>query len=205
MAGRACGPAKWSACYADGVLDPREISPDTIRPILRVEYERMVQMGLFADEHVELLEGVIVRMSPHGPDHDDAVTRLTRRLVQALGDRAEVRPQCAFATADSEPEPDVAVVPPGPYHAAHPSQAILVIEVARSSLAKDRGPKARIYAAAGVPEYWVVNLEERQLEIHRDAREGTYTRIEILRAGQTVRLDAFPDVELDVAFVFGGA
>lgn len=163
----------------------------------------MLEIGLFSDEHVELLEGAIVQMSPHGPDHDDTVTRLTKRLILGLGDRADVRPQCAFATSDSEPEPDIAVVPSGSYRTQHPSEAFLVVEVARSSLAKDRGPKARIYAAAAVPEYWIVNIPERQIEVHRDARDGKFTRIEILREGQTLRLSAFPDVELDVSFVLG--
>lgn len=163
----------------------------------------MVALGLFEDEHVEMLEGAIIRMIPHGPDHDDAVTRLTKLLVTALEDRAEVRPQCTFVTDDSEPEPDIAVVPPGRYRDAHPERAFLVIEVAGSSLAKDRGPKARIYARAGVPEYWIVNLSERQLEVHLDVHEGTYSRIQVLREGQRVRPEAFPDVELDVAGILG--
>lgn len=162
----------------------------------------MVEMGLFRDEHVELLEGAIVHMSPHGPDHDDTVTRLNKVLVRALGDRADVRPQCAFGTEDSEPEPDLAVVAPRSYRDAHPERAFLIIEVSGSSLNKDRGPKARIYASAGVREYWVVNLEARQLEVHRDPRDGSYSRIDILRAGQRVALSEFPDVEIDVESLF---
>lgn len=184
------------------VLDLREIPPETIRPIRRAEYDRMVALGLIEDEHVELLEGVIVRMSPHGPDHDDAVTRLNRWLVRALGDRADVRPQCALGIADSAPEPDLAVVPRRSYRGGHPDVAHLVVEVAGSSLAKDRGPKARIYAAAGIPEYWIVNLEDRQVEIHRDIRDGEYTRIDILREGHRAQALHFADVAIDVGDIF---
>ena len=170
------------------------------RPIKRVEYEKMVAMGLFGDERVELLYGVIVEMPPKGPPHDSAIQRLTKRLVAAIGDRADVRVQSAFAASDgSEPEPDLAIVPAGGYREKHPDQAFLVIEVADSSLAIDRGTKAQLYAESGVPEYWVVNVRDAIVEVHTEIVRGVYTHVTPYRAGARVALSTFPDVVLEVA------
>ena len=91
------------------------LATERLRPLRRVEYERLAQEGFFDDdERVELLEGVIVQMSPRGTRHDAAIERLNRLFVLALVDRAVVRPRCAYAASDiSEPEPDLAIVPPG--------------------------------------------------------------------------------------------
>lgn len=184
------------------VLDPLEIVPETPRAITRPEYERMVEIGLFENERVELLYGVIVSMSPHGPEHDAVLDRLTGILVRMLADRARVRIQSGFAASDgSEPEPDVAVVPPGGYDDTHPTVASLIIEVAKSSLAKDRGPKARLYAESGVEEYWVVNLVAQAIEVHVSPRGGIYQTTRSYERGETVRLRHFPDVEIDVATI----
>src|ERR1043165_617725 len=99
----------------------------------------MAEIGLFDDERVELVRGVIIAMSPIYPPHASPVDRLTEILVRALAGRARVRiQQPLLATDESEPEPDVAVVPLGDYTATHPDRALLVIEVADSSLRKDR-------------------------------------------------------------------
>jgi Uma2 family endonuclease len=172
------------------------------RLIKRVEYEKMIAVGVFGDERVELLYGVIVEMPPKGPPHDSAIQRLTKRLVAAIGERADVRVQSAFAASDgSEPEPDVAIVPTGSYREAHPDQALLVIEVADSSLAIDRGTKAQLYAESGVPEYWVVNVRDAIIEVHTDIVRGAYTHVKPYRAGDHVALVSFPDIELAVADV----
>jgi Uma2 family endonuclease len=172
------------------------------RPLRRTEYERLVELGVFEGERIELLYGVLVRMSPHGPPHDSAIQRLTRLFVQSLSDRAEVRIQSAFAASDgSEPEPDVAVVPLGDYVEAHPSAALLVVEVAVSSLETDRELKARLYAECGVPEYWVVNVIDRLIEVRTDIISGTYTRMTPYAPGQSLRLLRFPDVEIHVSDV----
>lgn len=122
------------------VLELSEIAPETPRLLTRAEYERLIETGLFEDERVELLEGVLIRMSPHRPEHDSAIEYLTELLVRQLAQRARVRVRSGYAASDSsQPEPDLAVVPTGNYGAAHPSEALLIIEVAKSSLAKDRG------------------------------------------------------------------
>lgn len=173
-----------------------------MRLIRREEFEKMVELGLFRDERVELLYGVITSMSPKGPPHDSAIERLTERLVPALVGRANVRIQCAFAASDgSEPEPDIAIVPRGDYRSAHPTEAFVVIEVADSSLATDRGIKARLYAESGVEEYWVVNVKDEIVEVYGDIVSGVYTRVLPHRKGSRIALTRFPDVEIAVADV----
>lgn len=164
----------------------------------------MVALGLFEDERVELLRGVIVAMAPNDPPHASPVQRLTKRLVLALGDRAEVRVQLPIiAVDDSEPEPDLAVVPPGDYALGHPDRAYLVIEVADSSLRKDRLLKGPLYAASGFEEYWIVNVPEQVVEIHRGPSAGGWSRVTRHGRDETVGVEAFPDVALAVATFVG--
>lgn len=159
----------------------------------------MVELGLFEGERVELLYGVIVRMSPKGAPHDSAIDRLNERLVVALAGRATVRIQNAFAASDgSEPEPDVAVVPRAEYRKEHPSQAFLIIEVADSSLETDRGTKARLYAECGVEEYWIVNVRDGLVEVQSEIVRGSYARVIPYRAGSSIRLAHFADIEIAV-------
>ena len=178
-------------------LDP--LAPDRIRPLQRVEYERIVEVGLFEGERVELLRGALVSMGPQGAGHAEVVTRLTEALVVALRGRARVRTQCPFAASDdSEPEPDVAVVPVADHSRAHPAAAHLVVEVAQTSLRKDRLIKAGIYAANGVPEYWVVDLEGRRIEVHTEPADGRYREVVAQACGCAIALTAFPDVRVTV-------
>ena len=171
-----------------------------MRLIRRAEYEKMVELGFFRDERVELLYGVITSMSPKGPPHDSAIERLNERLVQALAGRATVRIQSAFAASDgSEPEPDIAIVPRGDYRSAHPTKALVVIEVADSSLATDRGVKATLYAESDVEEYWVVNVRDGIIEVYGDIVRGAYARVIPYRAGSKIALGRFPDIEISVA------
>lgn len=198
------GPA--TRRYPDVVLDLERLPADSLRPISRRDYERMVAAGLFAGERLELLHGLLLRMSPIGPAHSDAVRRLTRRFMLALGERAVVSPQCPFVAGDeSVPEPDLALLPPGDYATAHPDRALLLVEVADSSLERDRGLKAALYAQAGVPEYWVVNLPDRTLGVYRDPRAGAYADVSTRRPGERVAPIAFPDLEVDVSEVVGEA
>lgn len=171
-----------------------------MRLIRRVEYEKMVELGFFRDERVELLYGVITSMSAKGPPHDSAIERLTELLVPALVGRATARIQSSFAASDgSEPEPDIAIVPRGNYRSAHPTQAFLIIEVADSSLGTDRGTKARLYAESGVEEYWVVNVRDGIIEVYGDIVRDAYARVLPHRPGSRIALGRFPDVEIAVA------
>jgi Uma2 family endonuclease len=138
----------------------------------RVEYDRLVEDGFFrADDPVELLGGQMIVAEPQGSRHFAAIRAAEEALRAAFGPGWEVRGQGPLALDDeSEPEPDLAVVP-GSFHdyrAAHPSRPVLVVEVAESSLLLDREHKGSLYARAGLADYWIVNLPERRIEIYRE-------------------------------------
>jgi Uma2 family endonuclease len=136
------------------------------------EYHRILEAGGFdEDARVELLGGLLVAMSPKTRAHENAVAWLARWLMQAVDfDVFEVRVASPLTLGDSEPEPDLAVIAlnaPRPYH---PATATLIVEVAVSSLRRDLGTKTELYARAGVPEYWVLALDQRRLIVRRDVR-----------------------------------
>lgn len=135
-------------------------------------YQRMIASGaLTSDDRVELLENYVVVKTPHIPPHDSTIQRMLRPLLRSLPDGWDLRVQSAITLSDSEPEPDFAVVrgSSADYESHHPfaRDVGLLIEVADTSLARDRHDKGRIYATAGIPIYWVVNLVDRQIEVYR--------------------------------------
>ena len=137
----------------------------------RVEYDRLVDLGMFTGERLELLDGALVVRKPQGSPHAAIVDHVGRVLAAAFGPGWYPRLHAPLALDDdSEPEPDVAMVPgqPRDYVPAHPSTAALIVEVADSSLRLDRRLKAGLYARAGLLDYWIVNLVEGALEVHRD-------------------------------------
>ncbi|HEU5407786.1 MAG TPA: Uma2 family endonuclease [Nitrospira sp.] len=138
----------------------------------RREYDRMAEAGLFGpDEQVELLEGEIITVTPQQSLHSACIGLIDGALRQAFGPSYWIRIQLPLIVdPDSEPEPDLAVVPGSPrdYVHDHPRTALLVVEVADSTIAKDRTYKTKIYARAGIQEYWIVNLAEHCLEVYRD-------------------------------------
>jgi Uma2 family endonuclease len=172
---------------------------EQIRPLRRVEYDKLIALGAFESERIELLNGVLVPKSPIGPSHSSSVQKLSTLLLPALLGRAAVRVQSPFAALElSEPEPDIVVAPPGDYDTEHPSEAFLVVEVAESSLARDRGAKSQLYASCGVAEYWVVNLIDRSIEVFSEPCDGTYRNVRVFARGESVRLVCFPDLEVRV-------
>jgi Uma2 family endonuclease len=165
----------------------------------RTEYDRLVGSGTFEGERIELLEGVLVRMSPHGPLHDGTVERLTRILFRALDPRVFIRVQSAIAAGDgSEPEPDLALVEPVDHRQGHPTHAHLIVEVAESSLDRDREVKSRVYGSMGVPEYWIVNLVEGCIEVHTGPTSNGYGDVARVGRGSRIQLVQFPDIEIAV-------
>jgi len=168
-------------------------------------YFALVDEGLLdPDDRVELLEGVVVAMSPRNPPHDAVVSLAARVLGRVVGDRAAVRCQCSIIlNRYSAPEPDVAVVPghERDYMLAHPTTALLVVEVADTSLAQDRLTKAALYAAAGIPEYWIVNLRDRQVEVLRDPEPaaGRYRERAVAGADARLAIVTLPGVEVAAA------
>ena len=134
------------------------------------EYHHLCELGILTeDDNLELLEGYLVHKMTRNAPHDGTLHRLLRFLSRMVPDEWEVRCQAAVTLSDSEPEPDLAIVRRGTnYRLQHPAPAdiALVIEVSDSSLDGDRADKCRIYARAGVPIYWIVNLVDEQIEVY---------------------------------------
>jgi len=166
------------------------------------DYHRMIEAGILDDRNVELLNGQIIEMSPEGRPHVFFLDRFANRLRKLLGDQAQVREGHPITLpGDSEPEPDIAVVAPldEEYldHHPYPNNIFWIVEYADSSLKKDLEAKAKVYAVAGIRDYWVVNLKDRQVVIFRDPMDDTYQSQVILRVG-TISPIAFPDLTIDV-------
>ena len=179
------------------VMNVAAIAP--VRKITRREYDQLIDMGWFRDERIELIDGLLVAVSPQGPLHAEAVTRLNTLLLPRLLGRATVRIQLPLGVGPvSEPEPDVAVVSLATYSHAHPEAAHLVVEVADSSVATDRLIKSRLYARHGIPEYWLLDLRRRSVEVFRAPQEGIYTDVFSADEAGHVSPLAFPDVVLSV-------
>jgi len=142
------------------------------RRFSRAEYEKLIELGVFQPgEPIELIGGELMVAEPQGAAHYTAIRKTAKALEAAFGPGWEVRMQGPVGLDDdSEPEPDVAVVPGSPddYGRAHPSRPVLTVEVAESSLGIDRRHKGSLYARAGLPDYWVLNLIDRVLEVYRE-------------------------------------
>jgi Uma2 family endonuclease len=184
--------------------------PVRTRRWTRVEYDRLVDFGVLReDEPVELLGGQMIVAEPKGSRHSTGVCLTADALRAAFGPGWVVRVQDPVALDDeSEPEPDVVVVPghPRQYLDAHPARPVLVVEVAESSLAFDRRHKGGLYARAGISDYWIVNVVDDVVELHRGpvpdlaAEFGwRYWNVEIFRAGASISPLWRPDVTVAVA------
>ncbi len=154
------------------------------------EYNRMGELGLIGpQERVELIDGEVLRMSPQKPLQANVTMLLNHSLVSRYGETHYVRVQLPWeANPYSEPEPDFALISKDkPLSSSnHPTEADLVIEVADSSLAFDRSRKSRLYAESGVPEYWIVNIPGRCLEVYREPKDQVYSSLQKLSVEETV-------------------
>jgi Uma2 family endonuclease len=167
------------------------------------DYDRMAAAGILAeDSRVELINGEIVDMAPLGWRHIAQHARLTALFNRRLGDRAIVWPQGALRIRpDSVPQPDLIVLRPradeyrdgGP----RPEDVLLVVEISDTSLSFDRTEKMRLYARAGVPEFWVVDIEGYALEVYRDPADDGYRDARRLTDGE-ITLAAFPGLSFSV-------
>ncbi len=160
------------ATVTEPELDPTP-PPYPVKRFTVEEYHRMIDAGVFADdERFELLEGWIIPKRSRNPPHDVTIVLIQALLAASVPRGWHIRPQLAITTRTSEPEPDFTVVrgEARDYLARHPGPAdiALAIEVSESSLDRDRTLKSRIYARAGVPIYWIVNVAERCVEVHTD-------------------------------------
>jgi Uma2 family endonuclease len=161
------------------------------------EFERAFQ-GV---PHVELLRGEVYQMSPIGPKHVHKVAQLDARLQETLRGKAVVLVQSPLRLSeDSEPEPDLMVLrPPLDRYREKlptPEDVLLLVEVADTSLEFDREVKLPLYAEAGIPEVWLVNLKENLLEVYREPRGGRYREIRLLSPEEEVSPTLLPEVSL---------
>jgi len=163
----------------------------------------MVAAGVFGPEdRLELLDGEIIDMAPQKSRHATAIRLLEETLKGCFGTGHDTRAQLPLAlNANSEPEPDIAVVPGSPrdYRDAHPTTALLIVEVADASLAYDRVRKLAAYARAGIPEYWILDLNGETLEVCRHPLGDTYGERRILKRGDRVAPLAGSGADFEVA------
>jgi len=173
------------------------------------EYHRMAQAGVFhEDDRVELIDGQVIEISPTGPRHAACVDRLTRRLSEQAGDRAIVRVQSPIVLGPhAAPQPDVALLrlPIERYARAHPQapDILLVIEVADTSAEYDRSVRLPLYAQAGIPESWLVDLGGDAISVSRGAGPNGYGETVTLTRGETLRSVLLPGLALGVDDILG--
>jgi Uma2 family endonuclease len=181
-----------------------------VRRWTRIEYQRLIDLGVFSpDERLELLDGALVVREPQGARHAAATRKVLAALRAALGDDWQFDSQLPLALDEtSQPEPDVCVVPRDShaYRDAHPSRAVLVVEIAETSYRTDRDYKFSLYARAGIADCWLVDVVAEAVEVHREseatsaARYGwRYRRVETLRAPAIVRTLVAPDVPIRIS------
>ena len=178
------------------------VDPSLQAPLTVEKYHRMIDACILGDEdRVELLEGVLVETSPQVPRHAKIISRFTAASVPALGPAYRVRIQLPLTLAPYG-EPDVAIVTLEEENAAerHPRTALLVVEVPSESIRKDRLVKTRVYARAGIAEYWIVNVDASTVEIHADPDPiAERYRIQIVaQRGETIAPRSLPALALSV-------
>jgi Uma2 family endonuclease len=168
----------------------------------REEYDRLVAAGAFQPEsRIQLVQGEIVEIAPQSARHAAAVRRVSKAMETVFRRGYDVRPQLPLTIgAHSEPEPDIAVVPGSPddYRDAHPSAAVLVIEIADTTLDFDRTRKQALYAQARIPEYWIVNLVDGVLEVYRDPHESKYGTVQRLGPDDAIAAEAAATAHVQV-------
>ena len=175
------------------------------RRFSRDEYYEMERCGFFQNHRAERIDGEILVMAPQGFDHAFGTDSVHEQVKRALGEGFWVRNQAPLELGlESDPEPDVSVVAGGRLdYRSHPTTALLVIEASDSTLAYDRFEKASLYAKAGIPDYWILDLEQRRLLVYRDPApvpEGAAYRTQLaFKAGDTIAPLAKPDAVIAVA------
>ena len=173
------------------------------------EYRRMVEVGILSeDDRVELIDGEVFKMSPIGELHASCVGRLTQTLILLLRRAAIVWVQNPIVLDDySEPQPDLAVLRPRAdfYGQAHPrpEDVLIVIEVSDSTLGFDRKVKVPLYARAGIPETWLVNLPEECVEVYSDPVGGEYQTFRSYKRGRRLQSHTLASLRLSVSKVLG--
>jgi Uma2 family endonuclease len=183
--------------------------PLTLRRWTRAEYDRLVEIGVFEDEPLELIGGELIVAEPKYPYHTSGVTVADYVIRAVLPPGWIVRNQAPVSLDDeSEPEPDLAVVPGGlrDYLHEHPARPVLAVEIADSSLSFDRRRKGSLYARGGIEDYWIVNLVDRVLEVYRDPGPDPsayygwrYRSVTTLAPPSAASPLAFPSIQIAVS------
>lgn len=172
------------------------------------DYHRMIEVGLLRDRHVELLNGAVVNMSPEGPEHAQLTTDTADYLRELFGDRVLIRDAkpITISTSNSEPEPDLAIVEPkrSLYRQRHPypENIFWLIEYANTSLSKDSQDKRVTYAKAQIAEYWLVDLQNRQVKVWRNPQNQDY-QIELNFTEGEIAPLSFPSISVSVIRLLG--
>ncbi len=164
----------------------------------------MLEAGVLReDDRIELIDGELLIMAPIGDNHDNTTDWLNELCVHAFGGLARVRVQGSIRLNNmSAPQPDIAILRRRPLSDSrpyYPEDIFLVIEVANTSLRYDSGPKLARYAAAGIVEVWVVNLQDGTVTVYTGLLDSAYTSVRTYQAGESISPQAFPEVSLAVA------
>ncbi|MCH8317261.1 MAG: Uma2 family endonuclease [Bacteroidetes bacterium] len=183
------------------ILEKKEIR-EKISPITVSAYHIMYENGAI-DENVELIEGVIVEKMPKKPIHSAIVARLNELIRNFLLPHLHIRQEQPITFLRSEPEPDLAVVKgnENDYLYSHPSKAEFIIEVALTSLALDR-EKIAIYAKAGIPEYWIINVKQKEIEVYSDLKKSQYIKKKIIHLNDMISFPFAPQKKISTNFIF---
>lgn len=169
---------------------------EMIHPISVPAYHLLYENGL-VDEKAELLEGVIYTKMPKNPIHSEILRRLNRLLYDILSKEYVISSENPVTLGNSEPGPDISILPPGDYSSSHPNFALLVVEISNSSLSLDRS-KAQIYAKGNIPEYILINLIDQKIEFYRNPKDGAYTEIRILSKDEIVQSQSIPELRFSL-------
>jgi Uma2 family endonuclease len=175
------------------------------------EYHRMGEAGIFGpEERVELIDGEIIQMSPIGLRHAARVARATALFVRALSDRAVIGPQNPVQLSDwTEPQPDIIIFKPRSDFYEHkkptPDDVLLVMEISDTSLRYDLKVKLPHFAAAGIPEYWIQDVNADILHVFREPQAKSYKTSMQLKRGDSISPLAFPDARFSMVDLLGPA
>jgi len=173
------------------------------------QYHKMAESGILTEnDRVELIQGEVIEMSPVGRRHASCVARLTRLFTLRLGETAIVWPQNPIELDDtSEPQPDLTLLQPRPdfYESGHPQpeDIFLIVEVADTTAKFDRGVKIPLYAKDNIAEVWLVDINQQCIEVYRQPSPTGYKNVQTFQRGQTLSIQAFPDIEITVDQVLG--
>lgn len=164
------------------------------------EYHKIVETGIFHDRNIELLKGELIELSPEKPIHTSKTSKLFKIFFNLFSNMAEIRWGSPISLSNSEPQPDLVIAKPADYEENHPTpiDIYLVVEVSNTTLDYDLSEKRLIYAEAGIIEYWVVDIKNKQLIVFRNPQNGNYLDERQITSGQ-IEVLSFPSYKINVA------